>query len=517
MNSFLRLVAVAVLVLWAPRFALALYSGNEDADASLPPAPSATLFALPAMYRAGSAAAPAERPSRLIPPDPTAAGPRPGERMHWKGLIYESIAFDLLQNATRVMTADQNDRHLLLNKPFWSDYWASLGQFNMRRWNDGDSVAVNYIGHPMEGAIAGYLEVQNDPRGRAQRISRSPDYWHSRLRAFLWATVYSTQWEIGPLGETAIFNQGGFTYPINCAKRAGQPGVPCESPQARYTNNTGWVDFVITPTIGTLWLIGEDTIDRYISDPLAERHPGSFGYDVLRSSLNPSRSLANMLRGHYPWFRDYEHPASSQSPIYPRFERALAAEPNDHVDIHLYANSLNLYTNHGSCIDCRTRVSGAGIEVGYALKRYIDLIADASIEPAASPISSLNIGGQLVTANFGIRSGYSSTHFALKATLAPGFASYSRADACKVPGTDTLTSNNCRNFNFSAIAALEGDLRFNRHLAFRATAQQMLIRYKSADRDPPGIGEPPRLSFLSHDNYTNSTNWGFRVGPVLRF
>src|SRR5258705_10728461 len=88
------------------------------------------------------------------------------EPYHWKGLLLQSFAFDMLQNATRIMTADQNDRHLLLNKPYWSDYWASLQQFNMRRWNDGDSISVNYIGHPMEGAIAGYIEVQTDPRGR---------------------------------------------------------------------------------------------------------------------------------------------------------------------------------------------------------------------------------------------------------------------------------------------------------------------------------------------------------------
>ena len=37
------------------------------------------------------------------------------------------------------------------------------------------------------------------------------------------------------------------------------------------------------------------------------------------------------------------------------------------------------------------------------------------------------------------------------------------------------------------------------------------------DRHLPGIGTPPRLSFLSHDNYINSTNWGVSVGPVLRF
>jgi hypothetical protein len=54
------------------------------------------------------------------PPKPPAEEP-----YHWKGLLLQSFAFDMLQNATRIITADQADRHLLLNKPYWSDYWAS--------------------------------------------------------------------------------------------------------------------------------------------------------------------------------------------------------------------------------------------------------------------------------------------------------------------------------------------------------------------------------------------------------
>lgn len=215
------------------------------------------------------------------------------EPFHWKGLLLQSLSFDMLQNATRIMTADQRDRHILLNKPFWSDYWASLNQFNMRRWNDGDSIKVNYIGHPMQGAISGYIEVQNDPRGRLQEISKDPEYWRSRFRAFLWQTVYSTQWEIGPLGETAIFNQGGFTYPIRCNKHPGTPDY-CENPGTTYTNNTGWVDFIITPVVGSLWLIGEDAIDRYISDPLVRHHPNNFG---IKSSSFVSQS-ATFSRQH---------------------------------------------------------------------------------------------------------------------------------------------------------------------------------------------------------------------------
>ena len=432
------------------------------------------------------------------------------EPYHWKGLLLQSFAFLMLEHGPRVLTADDRDRHLLLNKPFWSDYWASLGQFNMRRWNDGDSFAVNYVGHPMQGAISGYLEVQNDPRGRGLEFSRDRRYWNSRYRAFLWSVAYSTQFEIGPISETSIFNQGGYTYPLGCDGK----GAACEA-HAKYTNNTGWVDFIITPVVGSLLLIGEDAVDRYVSDPLVHEHPYGFGYKVLRSSLNPSRSLANMLRGRYPWYRDYEHPTEYESPVVGRFERALEAEPRETVDLHPFYSALSLRTNYAGCVGCRRMTDGGGVEAGIRVRRYVDVITVVRVQPHASPLPSLNIGGSLLTANFGLRGGYSGQHFALKASLAPGFASYS--DTIPAVTVENPIPKDGRNFNFNAIAAVSGDVRFTAHLAFRATVEQMLIRYKSPNRDPPGIGTTPRLSFLSHDNYINSTNWGVRVGPVFRF
>ncbi len=438
----------------------------------------------------------------------TSPHPEVVEPFHWKGLLLQSLSFDLLQNVTRIMTADQNDRHILLNKPFWSDYWTSLRQFNMRRWNDGDSIPVNYIGHPMQGAIAGYIEVQNDPRGRTQEISRSSEYWHSRFRAFLWNLAYSTHWEIGPLGETAIFNQGGFTYPIRCSKHRGAQDY-CENPNTMYTNNTGWVDFIITPVVGSLWQIGEDTIDRYISDPLVQHHPNNFGYKVVRSSLNPPRSLANMLRGRYPWYRDYEHPSEYQSPVGIRFEKLMSEQPVEHIDLNPHYSAMGLQTNHTSCMNCRETASGAGLSVGVRVKRYLDFVSDVNLYPKASPVSALSVGGTLTTATFGFRSGYATKYYALKVGLAPGFASYSR--------TGMNPSSPKRNYSFAAAATVSGDLRFTDHIGFRATVTQMLIRVKSMERDPPGIGTPPRLSFLSHDNYVNTTNWGVQLGPVIRF
>ncbi len=428
------------------------------------------------------------------------------EKFHWRGLLLESIAFDSVQNSVRIMTAGQHDRHILLNKPFWSDYGASLEQFNWRRWNDGDSIKVNYIGHPMEGAIAGYLEIQNNPNDRAIRRMNTRAYWHSRLRAFAWSAIYSTQWELGPIGESAIFNQGGFTYPIQCA--------PNCNPSSKYTNNTGWVDLIVTPTIGTIWLIGEDALDSLITDPLVRRHPHNFGYLVLRSGANPSRSLANMLRGRYPWYRDYEHIPPQQSRLTTRFDTALDRAPEEHLDLFLMfaAASFPSRLESGSIVPQRR--TGGGAQLGIRLSRYLDVTAAASVYPDQPNLPASHQGPVLDFA-FGVRSGFSGKYFSLKAGVAPGFVSTPRSIDYSNDPTTSPRSVRCSNFQWTG--TLAADLKVSARLAARISLQNAVIRYKSTQQDTEGIGSPPHLYFLSHDNYVNSTNWGLELGPVFRF
>lgn len=137
-----------------------------------------------------------------MPDDAHADDTGTGESYHWRGLIAQSLFFNVIENSFRSASDDQI-RILLANKPFWHDYAASMRHFNMRRWNDGDDFLVNYVGHPMQGAVSGFIEVQNDPTGRLQEISATRAYWKSRFKAFLWATAYSTHSEISPLGKRA--------------------------------------------------------------------------------------------------------------------------------------------------------------------------------------------------------------------------------------------------------------------------------------------------------------------------
>ena len=47
-----------------------------------------------------------------------------------------------------------------LRGPFFSDYVNSVE--SIHGWGDGDPFAVNYIGHPTMGAVAGFIEIHND-------------------------------------------------------------------------------------------------------------------------------------------------------------------------------------------------------------------------------------------------------------------------------------------------------------------------------------------------------------------
>ena len=223
------------------------------------------------------------------------------EHYHWRGLLAQSLFFNVIENGFRAASDDQI-RNLLANRPFWHDYAASIRQFNMGRWNDGDDFLVNYTGHPMQGAVSGFIEIQNDPRGRELEISANHEYWESRFKAFLWAAVYSTHSEISPLGEAGIGNEGGWTYPIHCRIKTGctEPGT-----YKHYTNNTGWVDFIVTPTAGTLWMLAEDTLDRYVSD----RIQGS----------NRDRADAENNTGRLEPEPDYGKCGTLQSTLVPRF------------------------------------------------------------------------------------------------------------------------------------------------------------------------------------------------------
>jgi hypothetical protein len=48
--------------------------------------------------------------------------------------------------------------------PIFRNYLRTVENFH--GWDDGDGFVTSYIAHPKEGAMAGFLERQNDPKFR---------------------------------------------------------------------------------------------------------------------------------------------------------------------------------------------------------------------------------------------------------------------------------------------------------------------------------------------------------------
>ncbi|HVF55540.1 MAG TPA: hypothetical protein VM934_05270 [Pyrinomonadaceae bacterium] len=193
---------------------------------------------------------------------------------HWKQAFEQSLLLLAIQHGY-AMTQPKTRREL--RGPFLKDYFESLG--NLHGWADGGRFFTNYLAHPLQGAATGFIQVQNDPKGMKLQFSNTPEYWHSRMKAFAWSAANSTQFELGPLSQAAIGNVG----------------------KARKLT---YVDLVITPTMGTALLISEDVLDRYVVRRIEAHSNSTFLRVAARMLLNPSRGCANMLRFKKPWHRD---------------------------------------------------------------------------------------------------------------------------------------------------------------------------------------------------------------------
>ena len=159
---------------------------------------------------------------------------------------------------------------------FWKDYRDPPQ--SRRRWEDTDPWLVNYIGHPIHGAAAGYLWIGTRSEGPIT-IEFNNRYWVSRARAAAFAAAYSLQFEIGPISEASI----------------GNVGLRPET--------TGWVDYVVTPAGAFGLVIAEDALDKFLVE-WVERHTRNRVWRAsLRLIFNPTRAMSNTAAGHLPWYR----------------------------------------------------------------------------------------------------------------------------------------------------------------------------------------------------------------------
>lgn len=190
------------------------------------------------------------------------------------GTFADSLRLLMLEHGIRV--GFQQKTREALGGNFWRDYQRSVRWPD--QWEDTDAWAVNYIGHPIHGAAAGYIWLDHERRA-PHAISSDSRYWTSRLRATAWSAVYSVQFEIGPFSEAAIGNVG------------------------MRPETTGWVDHVVTPVGAFGFLIAEDALDRYVVRWAEERIQNRLLRIIIRFAANPSRTLSNTASGKFPWHR----------------------------------------------------------------------------------------------------------------------------------------------------------------------------------------------------------------------
>lgn len=221
------------------------------------------------------------------------------QHFHWGRALFESFTFLAIEQAYVV---HDDYRWVVIENgvPFnhyWRDYKQSLSSWVHSGWNDGDPLLYGYLGHPIQGAMTEFIQIQNDPRGRDLELSNTREYWHSRLRAFIWNAVYSTQWNIGPLSELTVEKYG-----TKARSQWNQDGTwPCTHRPCY--NGTGQIDLVMTPIGGAGWVLGEDFLDKEIVRRVEGATQNHFLIDVTRCALNPIRGGANILHGKAPWYR----------------------------------------------------------------------------------------------------------------------------------------------------------------------------------------------------------------------
>ena len=217
---------------------------------------------------------------------------------HWHRALSESLTFLVIEQAYVVHT----DFNWVLSENgvpfnhFWRDYKQSLSQWVHSGWNDGDPNWFGYVGHPIQGALTGFIQIQNDPQGERLEFSRTRAYWWSRFKATLWNTAYSFQWNLGPLSEVTAEKYGTKTRP----PWNYDGSYPCSR---HCVTGVGQIDIVMTPLGGAGWLIGEDFLDKKIVRRVEDATQNRPLIDTLRCALNPIRGAANILHGQHPWYR----------------------------------------------------------------------------------------------------------------------------------------------------------------------------------------------------------------------
>jgi hypothetical protein len=268
-----------------------------------------------------------------------------------------------------------------------------------------------------------------------------------------------------------------------------------------------------------MWTLAEDFLDRYVSDRVQGDNLDRVFPKILRGAINPSRTMANGMRGKLPWYRDFQHPedsGGSKVHFESEEEQLIRNLPRYAVFPHWNAFSLPVSTS-AVCEPCRQFTTGVGVGFSYQMSRWWDLESDVDHQPNASPLPSDKAGGDIVMGTFGFGLGLRTPNYGLRFSVRPGFVSYDRAYFTP-PVAGEAPPETGRITHFATALAVTGDYNLVRHLGVSFSVSNTAVRYNSHRLDrPPGVGTEPYLFWISPDVYITNENWALQTGPVLRF
>ncbi len=216
------------------------------------------------------------RPENIVPVSRSVDVTVTEPMVDWRRLRNGTATFLGVQHAFRLVTEPGTRQGL--SGPFFDGWAKSAGA--LHGWSDGDPFLVNYIGHPMQGAVASYIWIAADGRYRGAEFGANRQYWMSRLRATGYSFLYSAQFEVGAVSEASL---GNVQY---------------------YYPQQGLVDIVITPLVGLGWTVMEDALDKTVIKRIEAMTYNPILRSLARGGLNPARTFGQLMAFRNPLGRD---------------------------------------------------------------------------------------------------------------------------------------------------------------------------------------------------------------------
>jgi hypothetical protein len=468
------------------------YRSDAAGPSAAPPAEGAIHIGMPAE------SVPNLFDFRLLAEPYIAARPLPKPRFELKNALRQEFQYLMVEHAFR-LAQDESLRSQLLHGPFFRNWFRSFQGYDLKRWGDGDDFLVNDIAHPMQGAVASWIFIQNSPVARTRVIGKDPQYWTSRLKGMAWATAFEIQWKIGPLSETSIGNAGGWSYVPDCGIVPRCINNPHYPPP---TNNTGLSDWIVTPLVGTGWVMIEDTIDRFVVGKAAE-HSLLYAM-ILRSALEPTRNFAALFTGVLPWdpaFRERLY----VRPKFPYAESYATEAPwkKNRGAAGFHFVNVSLPGASSDCVGCRENNPGIGFPFGYRIFEHTHFDGEINYFP-----SEMHAGAPSVEGLFGAKVGLQGQKWGMFGKVRPGFIYYRNAWS----GGQTAHFKDLSRFALDMGGAFE--VYPSRRSTLRFDFGSTLVRYL---QDYPNPHISPIGSLISTDYYVTQGNFQMSAGYRVRF